>query len=90
MSFLLKIENIAKSSKILISGEPFFSRSKDRSRTHDQKYQSYNYVIVLYSILSKKSEFFIIFQDFVVKFQIIFQIIFNPVIPLDVAINLRK
>ena len=37
MSFLLKIENIAKSSKILISGETFFSRSKDRSRTHDQK-----------------------------------------------------
>ena len=39
MSFLLKIENIAKSSKILISGETFFSRSKDRSRTHDQKIQ---------------------------------------------------
>ena len=38
MSFLLKIENIAKSSKILISEEPVFSRSKDRSRTHDQKY----------------------------------------------------
>ena len=37
MSFLLKIENIAKSSKILISAETFFSRSKDRSRTHDQK-----------------------------------------------------
>ena len=37
MSFLLKIENIAKSSKILISAESFFSRSKDRSRTHDQK-----------------------------------------------------
>ena len=37
MSFLLKIENIAKSSKILISGETFFLRSKDRSRTHDQK-----------------------------------------------------
>ena len=37
MSFLLKIENIAISSKILISGELFFSRSKDRSRTHDQK-----------------------------------------------------
>ena len=37
MSFLLKIENIAKSSKILISGESFFLRSKDRSRTHDQK-----------------------------------------------------
>ena len=38
MSFILKIENIAKSSKILISEEPFFSRSKDRLRTHDQKY----------------------------------------------------
>ena len=37
MSFLLEIENIAKSSKILISAEPFFSRSKDRSRTQDQK-----------------------------------------------------
>ena len=37
MSFLLKIENIAKSSKILISGDPVFLRSKDRSRTHDQK-----------------------------------------------------
>ena len=37
MSFLLKIENITKSSKILISGEPDFSLSKDRSRTHDQK-----------------------------------------------------
>ena len=37
MSFLLKIENIAKSSKISNSGKPFFSRSKDRSRTHDQK-----------------------------------------------------
>ena len=37
MSFLLKIENIAKSSKILISAETFFSRSKDGSRTHDQK-----------------------------------------------------
>ena len=40
MSFLLKIENIAKSSKILISGELFFLRSKDRSRTHDQKLKS--------------------------------------------------
>ena len=37
MSFLLKIENIAKSSKFSNTGEPFFSRSKDRSRTHDQK-----------------------------------------------------
>ena len=37
MSFILKIENIAKYSKILISEEPFFSRSKDRLRTHDQK-----------------------------------------------------
>ena len=37
MSFLLKIENIAKSSKILLSEETFFLRSKDRSRTHDQK-----------------------------------------------------
>ena len=42
MSFLLKIENIAKSSKILISNEPFFSRSKDRSRTHDQKCNAWN------------------------------------------------
>ena len=40
MSFLLKIENIAKSSKILISAETFFLCSKDRSRTHDQKKQS--------------------------------------------------
>jgi hypothetical protein len=41
MSFILKIENIAKSSKILISEEPFFSRSKDRLRTHDQKELKY-------------------------------------------------
>ena len=52
MSFLLKIENIAKSSKILISAEADFSRSKDRSRTHDQKSKfhiksEYTYVKVL-------------------------------------------
>ena len=41
MSFLLKIENIAKSSKISILAEPFFSRSKDRFRTHDQKLASW-------------------------------------------------
>ena len=50
MSFLLKIENIAKSSKILISEEPFFSRSKDRSRTHDQK------SVILMATLCSKSE----------------------------------
>ena len=55
MSFLLKIENIAKSSKILISAEADFSRSKDRSRTHDQKLLKFhlvNFWISRYILLS--------------------------------------
>ena len=60
MSFLLKIENIAKSSKILISVEPFFSRSKDRSRTHDQKF-SQSFMVLIFREGSLRFSFLVIY-----------------------------